>query len=64
MRDISCEQLNTFYGVCVDAPNTCFVTKYCAKGSLYDVIHNDDIKLDLNFKNSFIFDLINVGIFV
>lgn len=37
------------------------VTDYCAKGSLYDIIENEDIKLDNLFIASLINDLIKVG---
>ena len=60
MREINHENVNAFLGACVDPPNVCFVTRYCTKGSLEDIIHNDDFKLDLNFRNSFIFDIIHV----
>jgi hypothetical protein len=77
MKEINHENLNSFVGACVEAPNICILTKYCTKRSLQvmycgplhllcigflpkDVIQNDDIKLDLNFKNSFISDIINV----
>ena len=36
------------------------VTDYCAKGSLYDIIENEDIKLDNLFIASLINDLIKV----
>jgi hypothetical protein len=37
------------------------VTDYCAKGSLYDIIENEDIKLDNLFIASLINDLIKVN---
>lgn len=37
------------------------VTDYCAKGSLYDIIENEDIKLDNLFIASLINDLIKVS---
>jgi guanylate cyclase, other len=36
------------------------VTDYCAKGSLYDIIENEDIKLDELFIASLVHDLIRV----
>lgn len=38
------------------------VSDYCAKGSLYDIIENEDIKLDNLFIASLINDLIKVGL--
>lgn len=37
------------------------VTDYCAKGSLYDIIENEDIKLDELFIASLVHDLIKVS---
>lgn len=37
------------------------VSDYCAKGSLYDIIENEDIKLDNLFIASLIYDLIKVS---
>jgi serine/threonine protein kinase len=48
--------------VCVDPPmQILLVTDYCAKGSLYDIIENEDIKLDNLFIASLINDLIKVS---
>ncbi|ELU18794.1 hypothetical protein CAPTEDRAFT_180115 [Capitella teleta] len=58
MREINHENLNGFVGACVDPPNICIVTKYCSKGSLQDILENEDIKLDQNFKTSLISDII------
>jgi serine/threonine protein kinase len=60
MRDMNNDNLNPFLGACVDPPNICLISKYCSKGSLQDIVHNDDIKLDLSFKISLIVDLIKV----
>lgn len=38
------------------------VSDYCAKGSLYDIIENEDIKLDNLFIASLINDLIKVSL--
>ncbi|ELU04879.1 hypothetical protein CAPTEDRAFT_138341, partial [Capitella teleta] len=58
MREINHENLNPFIGACVEPPNICILTKYCTKGSLQDILLNDEIKIDLNFKNSFVSDII------
>ncbi|XP_023932730.1 atrial natriuretic peptide receptor 1 [Lingula anatina] len=57
LRDLQHENLNPFIGACVEPPNPCILTQYCTKGSLQDVIENDDIKLDFMFKMSFATDL-------
>ena len=39
----------------------CLVWGYCSKGSLEDVLSNDNIKLDWMFKLSFIIDMAKVS---
>ncbi|XP_066277592.1 atrial natriuretic peptide receptor 1-like [Branchiostoma lanceolatum] len=52
------ENLNRFIGACVEAPNICLVYEYCPKGSLQDILENDDIKLDNMFKLSLLSDVV------
>ncbi|XP_074648740.1 speract receptor-like [Tubulanus polymorphus] len=59
MRDLNHENINLFVGACVDHPNYCLLYLYCSKGSLEDIMENDDIKLDDLFKRSLIQDLTN-----
>jgi guanylate cyclase, other len=47
-------------GACVEPMRILLVSDYCAKGSLYDIIENEDIKLDNLFIASLINDLIKV----
>eukprot|EP00026_Physarum_polycephalum_P001528 Phypoly_transcript_01530.p1 GENE.Phypoly_transcript_01530~~Phypoly_transcript_01530.p1 ORF type:complete len:1095 (-),score=203.72 Phypoly_transcript_01530:38-3121(-) len=35
-----------FMGVCLVSPTYCIVTEYMHRGSLFDVIHNDKVRLD------------------
>lgn len=49
-------------GACVEPMRILLVTDYCAKGSLYDIIENEDIKLDNLFIASLINDLIKVRV--
>ncbi|XP_070575628.1 atrial natriuretic peptide receptor 1-like [Ptychodera flava] len=58
MKESQCEHLCKFIGVCIDPPNICVVTEYCAKGSLQDILENEDIKLDRVFRMSFASDII------
>lgn len=53
--------LFSFTGACVEPMRILLVTDYCAKGSLYDIIENEDIKLDNIFIASLINDLIKVN---
>nr|QNG40927.1 ANPR-like 4 [Placozoa sp. H4] len=57
VRDLNHDNINPFVGACIDVPNICIVTQYCNKGSLQDVLENDDIKLDDTFKLSFAMDI-------
>ncbi|KAK2152910.1 hypothetical protein LSH36_315g05028 [Paralvinella palmiformis] len=47
-------------GATVDPPDFYLITEYCTKGSLQDLLENDDIVLDLAFKYSLIGDILNV----
>ncbi|XP_038050160.1 atrial natriuretic peptide receptor 1-like [Patiria miniata] len=57
VRNLKHENINPFIGACIDQPNICILMEYCHKGSLQDVLENDDIKLDDNFKLSFSMDI-------
>lgn len=61
MKDIHHEHLVKFYGACVDSPNCCILTEYCPKGSLQDILENDQIKLDSMFKLSLMHDICRVN---
>ena len=52
--------LNPFIGASIDSGTMCVVNQYCSKGSLQDVIENDNIKLDKIFKLSFAVDITQV----
>ncbi|XP_018425609.1 PREDICTED: guanylate cyclase 2G-like [Nanorana parkeri] len=59
IRELKHENLITFFGVCIEPPNICILTQYCKKGSLKDVLQNNDIELDWVFKLSFAYDIVN-----
>ncbi|XP_044155474.1 guanylate cyclase 2G-like [Bufo gargarizans] len=59
IRELKHENLITFFGICIEAPNICIVTQYCKKGSLKDVLQNNDIELDWVFKLSFAHDIVS-----
>ncbi|XP_064623318.1 guanylate cyclase 32E-like [Lineus longissimus] len=64
MRDIRHDNLVTFIGACIDPPRICIVTEYCAKGTLQDLLENDDIKLDVMFTASLVADLMKGMIYI
>ncbi|KAJ8986270.1 hypothetical protein NQ317_009980 [Molorchus minor] len=57
MKDLSNDNLVKFYGACLDIPN-CLLTEYCPKGSLQDILENEQVKLDWAFRMSLIMDLV------
>ncbi|XP_022091375.1 speract receptor-like [Acanthaster planci] len=58
MRDIRHPHLNQFIGACIDSPNICIISEYCQKGSLQDILANDEVKLDNMFVASIVGDII------
>nr|XP_027196215.1 atrial natriuretic peptide receptor 1-like [Dermatophagoides pteronyssinus] len=59
MKNLQHNHLVTFIGACIDQPHATFlVTEYCPKGSLQDILENDEIKLDWMFRYSLMHDII------
>ncbi|XP_053384831.1 atrial natriuretic peptide receptor 1-like [Mercenaria mercenaria] len=57
LHELKHANLTTFVGVCTIPEKICSVWEYCSKGSLQDVIENDDIHLDTMFKLSLALDI-------
>lgn len=57
IRDVHHPNVTNFFGACVDPPNICILTEYCSRGSLQEIILNEEIKLDTIFVHSFIVDI-------
>uniref|UniRef100_A0A914WKF4 guanylate cyclase n=1 Tax=Plectus sambesii TaxID=2011161 RepID=A0A914WKF4_9BILA len=54
------DNLNPFLGMCFNDPNEqhlMILWKFCSRGSLQELIHNEDIRLEESFKNAFIRDI-------
>lgn len=64
LREIRHDNINSFIGACVEPMRILLVTDYCAKGSLYDIIENEDIKLDNMFIASLVHDLIRGMLYI
>ncbi|KAI1290380.1 Guanylate cyclase 32E [Halotydeus destructor] len=64
MKEIHHDNINPFIGACIEPNTVSIFTEYCAKGSLANILENEDIKLDLMFIASLCFDLINAMIFL
>ena len=59
MRDLEHPNLSRIIGVTIQSPYICIVQNFCKKGSLYDVLLNEDIQLDWVFKHTFLWDIVN-----
>ncbi|KAI8435113.1 hypothetical protein MSG28_003501 [Choristoneura fumiferana] len=64
LRELRHDNLNSFIGAVVEPLRVVLITDYCAKGSLYDIIENEDIKLDQMFISSLVHDLIKGMTFI
>ncbi|KAF3697687.1 Retinal guanylyl cyclase 2 [Channa argus] len=58
MKDMRHENLNPFLGFFHDCGVFAIVTEFCSRGSLEDLLLNEDVKLDWMFKSSLLLDLI------
>uniref|UniRef100_A0AAG5DN07 Guanylate cyclase n=1 Tax=Anopheles atroparvus TaxID=41427 RepID=A0AAG5DN07_ANOAO len=64
LRDMRHDNLNAFIGACTDPPNICIITDYCNRGSLKDVLENEDVKLDNMFTASMVADILRGMIYL
>ncbi|XP_054712047.1 guanylate cyclase 32E-like isoform X2 [Uloborus diversus] len=64
IREMRHENINPFIGACVDPPNICILTLFCARGSLQDVLKNADLHLDTMFIASLVADLVKGMIYI
>ncbi|XP_053703001.1 retinal guanylyl cyclase 1 [Synchiropus splendidus] len=58
LRDMRHENLNLFLGLFFDSGIFGVVTEHCTRGSLEDLLNNEDVRLDWMFKSSLLIDLI------
>ncbi|CAL8360912.1 unnamed protein product [Merluccius merluccius] len=58
MKDLRNENVNPFLGFFCDCSMFAVVTEHCSRGSLQDLLRNEDVKLDWMFKSSLLLDLI------
>ncbi|XP_038109583.1 guanylate cyclase 32E isoform X3 [Culex quinquefasciatus] len=64
LRDMRHDNLNAFIGACTESPNICIITEYCTRGSLKDVLENEDVKLDNMFNASLVADILRGMIYL
>ena len=60
MRELNHENVNSFIGLGQELIGVSLLWTYCDKGSLYDLLGNDELKLDSNFVISFAQDIAQV----
>ncbi|KAG7464721.1 hypothetical protein MATL_G00168640, partial [Megalops atlanticus] len=58
MKDLRHENVNPFLGFFHDCDIFAIVTEFCSRGSMEDLLQNQDVKLDWMFKSSLLLDLI------
>nr|AWC68201.1 guanylate cyclase 2D [Arizona elegans] len=58
LRDLRHENVNPFVGFFHDSGVLAIVSEHCMRGSLEDLLRNEDMKLDWMFKSSLLLDLI------
>lgn len=61
MKDVTHDHLVRFIGASVTAPHCCLLTEYCPRGSLEDILENDQIQLDAMFRRSLMHDITKVN---
>ncbi|XP_035989325.1 atrial natriuretic peptide receptor 1 [Fundulus heteroclitus] len=57
VRELDHPNLSKFIGGCIEVPNVAILTEYCPKGSLHDVLLNEEIPLNWGFRFSFATDI-------
>ncbi|KAM6473127.1 atrial natriuretic peptide receptor 2-like [Liasis olivaceus] len=57
VRQLDHPNICKFIGGCVEVPNIAIITEYCPKGSLNDVLLNENIPLNWGFRLSFATDI-------
>ncbi|XP_050541840.1 atrial natriuretic peptide receptor 1 isoform X2 [Daktulosphaira vitifoliae] len=58
VRDVTHENTVRFIGACIHCPTVLIITEYCPKGSLKDVLENEALRLEWNFRMSLIHDIV------
>ncbi|KAG8224498.1 hypothetical protein J437_LFUL004980 [Ladona fulva] len=64
IREVRHENIIPFIGACVDHGSLCVLTGYCTRGSLEDVLANDEMHLDHMFVSSLVADLLKGMIYL
>ncbi|XP_057293678.1 retinal guanylyl cyclase 2-like [Hydractinia symbiolongicarpus] len=59
IRDLRHPNLNPYSGVCPGSPYVLLASPVCKKGSLIDILLNEDIQLNWIFRHAFMLDIAN-----
>jgi atrial natriuretic peptide receptor A len=57
MKDLHHDHLVRFVGATVDPEMPYLLTEYCPRGSLQDILEDDEVQLERNFRHSLIHDI-------
>lgn len=60
MKDLNNDHLVRFIGACVEDVTPCLLNEYCPRGSLQDILEDEDMKLDVDLQHSLIHDVVKV----
>ncbi|CAC5386854.1 Guanylate cyclase soluble subunit beta-2,Soluble guanylate cyclase gcy-31,Retinal guanylyl cyclase 1,Soluble guanylate cyclase gcy-35,Receptor-type guanylate cyclase gcy-28,Retinal guanylyl cyclase 2,Soluble guanylate cyclase 89Db,Heat-stable enterotoxin receptor,Soluble guanylate cyclase 88E,Guanylate cyclase soluble subunit alpha-2 [Mytilus coruscus] len=58
MRELDHNNIVKTVGFVIDPPELLYVTEFCSKGSLMDILENEDINLDWDFKYCLMWDIL------
>ena len=60
LKDLHNDHLVRFVGACVDPDLPYLLTEYCPRGSLQDILEDEDLQLEAAFRHSLIHDIVKV----
>ncbi|XP_060589036.1 guanylate cyclase 32E-like isoform X3 [Ruditapes philippinarum] len=63
-KELNHDNIARFLGACVDVPHIYILTQYCQRGSLHDILQNEDFSLDDMFISSLVSDLLKAMSFI
>ncbi|XP_052766040.1 guanylate cyclase 32E-like [Mya arenaria] len=63
-KELNHDNIARFIGACVETPHVYILTQFCQRGSLQDILLNEDFSLDEMFISSLVSDLIKAMVFI
>merc|ERR1719150_1146130 len=64
LKDLQHDHIVRFLGACLEQEKSFLITEYCPKGSLQDILEDDEFELDNDFKISLINDIVRGMTFI